>query len=323
MRNQTASLHASAPSSDDARTELARILSSPEFILSDRGRRFLQFIVNETLEGRAAYLKAFTIAQEVFGRDASFDAQNDPCVRIAARQLRSAVERYYLTAGVQDSVLIEIPTGGYVPTMRWRNCSDIERAQAQAQSTSGEMTTASEQEPIEPQKRERPSIRWIVASAVFVALAVVVMASLAEWHHRASIAPVASKDQPKIIVDRFQNAGESGVLEEVLSGLTDDIVVNLAKVKKITVIERGDAAEASEAEASYRLQGTVRLEGNDLRSIARLVRHVDGVVVWSGDYNVDIEGRSMLDVEAEIAGSIATAVAAPFEDDHKLPSEGR
>ena len=114
MRNQTVSVRETTPAPDDVRQQLVRIFSSADFILPDRGRRFLQFVVTETLEERAGYLKAFTIAQAVFARDETFDAQNDPCVRIAARQLRSALERYYLTAGARDPVLITIPSGGHV-----------------------------------------------------------------------------------------------------------------------------------------------------------------------------------------------------------------
>ena len=58
--------------------QLDRILSSRDFDLPQRARRFLQFTIEETLDGRGGYLKAFTIAQVVFGRDASFDAQSDP-----------------------------------------------------------------------------------------------------------------------------------------------------------------------------------------------------------------------------------------------------
>ncbi|MGY3611535.1 hypothetical protein ACWGRJ_47735, partial [Bradyrhizobium sp. Lot11] len=74
----------SIPSHEEVQQQLERILSSPEFRLPERARRFLEFVVTETLAGRRDYLKAFTIAQAVFGRDANFDAQQDPCVRIEA-----------------------------------------------------------------------------------------------------------------------------------------------------------------------------------------------------------------------------------------------
>ena len=83
---------------------------------SDRLKSFLRFVVEETLAGRADRLKAYTIALEVLGRDESFDPQNDPVVRMEAGKLRRRLERYYLGAGRDDPVRIEIPKGGYAPT---------------------------------------------------------------------------------------------------------------------------------------------------------------------------------------------------------------
>ena len=44
------------------RTHLERIIQSPRFNASEKQKRFLKFIVEETLQGRAAQLKAYTVA---------------------------------------------------------------------------------------------------------------------------------------------------------------------------------------------------------------------------------------------------------------------
>src|SRR5205085_2704440 len=62
-----------APSIDEARGELTAILQSPGFAGSKQRSRFLSYIVERTLEGRANELKELTIALEVFGRPPSFD----------------------------------------------------------------------------------------------------------------------------------------------------------------------------------------------------------------------------------------------------------
>ena len=98
------------------REALERILASPGFDASARNRRFLEYVVEETLAGRADRLKGLTIAIDVFGRDATFDPQHDPVVRIEAAKLRRRLKRYYLTAGQQDPVRIDVPKGTYVPT---------------------------------------------------------------------------------------------------------------------------------------------------------------------------------------------------------------
>ncbi|MBY8916860.1 hypothetical protein KVG22_09690 [Nitratireductor sp. R6] len=97
------------------------LLQSPDFRASDRNRRFLRFVVEETLAGRADRIKAFTIAVDVFGRDASFDATVDPIVRIAAGQLRKSLRDYYAGPGKADPVHISIPLGAYVPVFERRS----------------------------------------------------------------------------------------------------------------------------------------------------------------------------------------------------------
>jgi TolB-like protein len=97
------------------RSQLRRILASPGFDASKRNRLFLEYVVEETLEGRADRVKAYAIATSVFGRDAGFDPQLDSIVRIEAGRLRRSLERYYLTAGARDPIRIVIPKGSYVP----------------------------------------------------------------------------------------------------------------------------------------------------------------------------------------------------------------
>src|SRR5262249_42785648 len=102
--------------SDLVRAQLRRIVGCQEFDASERNRRFLQYVVEETLAGRTERIKAYSIATSVFGRDASFDPQTDPIIRIEASRLRRSLERYYLTAGKDDPIRIEIPKGSYIPT---------------------------------------------------------------------------------------------------------------------------------------------------------------------------------------------------------------
>src|SRR5690349_3008027 len=66
------------------REALGRILASANFLASERNKRFLSFVVEETLSGRSDRIKAYTIAVDVFNRDESFDAVADPLIRIEA-----------------------------------------------------------------------------------------------------------------------------------------------------------------------------------------------------------------------------------------------
>jgi TolB-like protein len=115
---------------DEVRLELDRILSSPQFDASERNRRFLDYVVEETLSDRGDRIKAYTIATLVFGRDESFDPALDPVVRMEARRLRRSLERFYLVEGDPGPVRITLPKGGYVPKFQssalLRSASDEE-----------------------------------------------------------------------------------------------------------------------------------------------------------------------------------------------------
>lgn len=110
--------------------QLDRILASPDFLGTRFQREFLQFVVSETLAGRADKIKGYTVATRVFGRKPDFDAKSDPIVSIQANALRRALERYYLLEGKADPVVIVIPKGTYVPTFRERTGREPERSGA-------------------------------------------------------------------------------------------------------------------------------------------------------------------------------------------------
>jgi adenylate cyclase len=101
---------------DEIRAQLQRIVSCPQFDASERNRHFLEYVVEETLGGRADRIKAYTIATSVFGRGDGFDPQQDAIVRIEAGRMRRSLDHYYLTTGVDDPIRITIPVGSYVPS---------------------------------------------------------------------------------------------------------------------------------------------------------------------------------------------------------------
>ena len=55
-----------APDEASIRRELERVLKSPGFARNERMSRFLQFVVDRTLEGRGAELKETVIGAEIF-----------------------------------------------------------------------------------------------------------------------------------------------------------------------------------------------------------------------------------------------------------------
>jgi Tol biopolymer transport system component len=106
---------ASDPDSAAVRQELERIVASPVFEDSERLVRFLSFVVEETLGGRAGALKESVIGVEVFGRSAGYDPKADPIVRVQARRLRAKLELWYQAGGQTSTLRITLPKGGYAP----------------------------------------------------------------------------------------------------------------------------------------------------------------------------------------------------------------
>jgi adenylate cyclase len=104
------------PTADEVRVQLETVLSSSDFDASERNHAFLRYVVEETIAGNSHLIKGYSVAQSVFKRDVEFDPQLDPVVRIEASRLRRSLERYYLKAGQDDPIRIDLPKGGYVPS---------------------------------------------------------------------------------------------------------------------------------------------------------------------------------------------------------------
>ena len=77
------------------RAQLGSILGSEAFVRSRRMQRFLEFIVEETLAGRADNWGEYGIGAAVFDRGPDFVPALDPIVRNDARRLRLKLLEYY------------------------------------------------------------------------------------------------------------------------------------------------------------------------------------------------------------------------------------
>src|SRR5260370_15721094 len=89
--------------------ELEKILASPQCARADSLSQFLRFIVEQTGQGKADQLKESLIGVTVYGRRADYDPKADPTVRVEAAKLRKRLEEYYLDAGKDDPVRIDLP----------------------------------------------------------------------------------------------------------------------------------------------------------------------------------------------------------------------
>ena len=82
-------------SAEAVREELEKILASGPFRNAERVSRFLRFVVERSIDGRADEIKEYSIASEVYDSSATYDSRSDSLVRVEGRRLRSKLHDYY------------------------------------------------------------------------------------------------------------------------------------------------------------------------------------------------------------------------------------
>lgn len=153
---------------------LQRVLAGDEFRTSKRCQEFLQYIVENTLNGRADQLKERTIGMELFGKPAAYEPSDDATVRVKAREVRKRLSVYYATQGRGDPVHIVMHAGTYVPTFH------------PALELSGKaMEDTPEDAAALPAGASR---KWIAGLGLVLLFMAVVVAIFYPWHRPAAIA---------------------------------------------------------------------------------------------------------------------------------------
>jgi TolB-like protein len=309
------------PPADEIRNQLERVIASAEFSVPARAIAFLRYVVEETLAGRAARLKGYSIAIEVFDRSEGF-TQDDPVVRIEAGRLRRALERYFLLSGQTDPIRIEIPKGAYVPVFTWIVSNPADQPQA-------------EPTPAEPgsvwQVLQRARFSWERAHwLATAALALLVgLTSLAYWTTSRTVSQAAVMSSPRtadpegptLMVAPFADLGEGPESRIYALGITEELLSVLPRFKELTVFGREtsetlspqvDAAHVQQLGASHLLAGGVQISGKRVRITARLTETKNGAILWSQTYNNDLGSRDLFAIQSDVAAQVATVVGQPY-----------
>jgi hypothetical protein len=98
--------------------ELEAIVNSVYFRSSKRYPGFLRYVVQEQLFGRGHELKERTIGIELYGREATYDTNEDPIVRVAAAEVRKRLANYYAEPANARRLKIYLLSGSYVPSFQ-------------------------------------------------------------------------------------------------------------------------------------------------------------------------------------------------------------
>ncbi len=272
-----------APHEVAVRQELERILRSPGFARNERLSRFLQFVVERSLEGRGAEIKETVIATEVFGRPTDYNPKQDAIVRTEAGRLRSRLGEYYLAEGASGPLVIDLPRGGYVPTFR----------PSQADSEAA----------VPPAPRRFP-----LRLAAAIAGAVLLVGSigwLVLWHKT----PIA------VAVLPIENLNHDPANDYLSDGLTDELIRTLSAFDGLAVRSRTSSfalkgkprnirESGKDLAVEYIVEGSVLRAGDVLRINAQLIRVRDDFSLWSGRFERNVS--DILTVQDGIARAIAS-----------------
>lgn len=142
------------------REQLNRLLVHPLFANSKRYPALLAYAVEQTLLGHAAELKERSIGVEVFSKTPTYDTNADPVVRITAGEVRKRLTQYYYDAAHRGELVIELPTGTYVPLFR-----EPERPPEPAHVELAAEGALAESAPAAPGPGRLWRMRWILGAA--------------------------------------------------------------------------------------------------------------------------------------------------------------
>jgi adenylate cyclase len=321
---------------------LDRVISSREIVNSERKKRFLKFIVQETLAGNADRIKAYTIAVDVFNRDPSFDPVSDPVVRIEAGRLRRCLEHYYLTEGAMDRLRITIPKGSYVPQFIMREVAapSILRALEDDKSVTTErlsgivpaeaavgqapVAATFSYQPASPLRvllLKRPRFLAGICSLLAVLGIALVGTTLFQQYQVSGNGRTISEQVPTLMVLPFENDSSDPAQNIFAKGITEEVIGALILFKNILVLGADTSFQfrtetalrdaVSSAHIDYVLKGSIdRMESQTQVNVA-LLRALDHQYLWSGSFRKEFTSRNLLDLRRDIATQVALILVQP------------
>jgi TolB-like protein/Tfp pilus assembly protein PilF len=312
------------------RTQLQRILACKDFDASDRNRRFLGHVVEETLAGRTQQIKAYSIATLVFGREPSFDPQSDPIIRIEASRLRRSLERYYLTAGKHDEIRIDVPKGSYIPTFvaaaeaaQPAAASAASHIDAEEQSSLPSTAGATVAPPSDAAFRSR---RLLPPLGIVGALMLAGIAVIWNGGYLSPAVPhpaqAVSARGPAILVMPFDNDGMDTEFAGLIRGFTREVIVGLNQFDGMFVygpatsfeLGTGNGANTSvpEVKPDFILSGGVTIADNRFLVTVSLIEAPTGRSIWSDKYQSELTHGDIFQARGQIADRVAQAIGQPY-----------
>lgn len=115
MSKQVHESMAGTISGAEVREQLKRVLLSRHFVKAKKKSRFLEFMCEQAIAGKACEVNEYTLGSDIYERGPDFNSHEDSIVRVQAHEIRKALVAYYEEQGLHDRLRIDLPAGGYVP----------------------------------------------------------------------------------------------------------------------------------------------------------------------------------------------------------------
>ena len=295
-----------------SRAELAleKVLGSETFSDMPRLKRFLEYVVTETIAGRGDRLKGVVIACDVFDKTDPDEAQSTTIVRVEAGRLRRRLNDYYQHEGKNESPRIRIPKGGYVVVFE-----EVAKGSVPSVKTG--------------KSRNRFTVRnSALVLVLFISLIAIWNRYISNSEGQAAIpatAPVVSK--PIIAVLPFRNMVSNDQDGSIAYGLTEDIITDLGGLITLEVISmtsvlpfRGLDIDPPDISAKlgvhYVLKGSVRGTPPDLRVTAQLYDAVNGVQLWAKRFDRQMSNELVL--QNELAHQVVDSLSIHLQGDENF-----
>lgn len=287
--------------------------------------QFLRFVVENSLSGKDP-AKEILIGVEVFSRAPNYDPGVDPIVRVEARRLRDKLTQYYQCKGAEDSVVIGLPKGGYMPVFEIRAAAPPEPLTEIGDSGRGPCVVPT------PIANPRRLFRASGLAATLLGLAallfwnghtIVRSANIAERELGSGLSPAGadigtlSRPIASIAILPLANFSGDPGQDYLAGGMTDELITRLTKIASLRVISQTSAMQykgshkalpeiAKELGVDAIVEGSVTQSRRRLRVTAQLIDGKAGRYLWAQDY--ERSTGDILAVESEVARTIASQI---------------
>lgn len=312
----------------EAMRQAERITASEVFAKAKRSQRLLRYLVDAAVAEPPRAVKEYTLATEVFDRDASYDPAIDATVRVEAGRLRSRLREYYGQEGKDDALLIELPRGAYRLSLTSR--ADLmklpaERLMASPVAASEPVKSLDVASSLDPgalhARPEAPDPSTAAASTNLIAprhgmtakgwlltlLSFGCVLGFAGWR-MARFTPSESLVR-SVAVLPLKNLSGDPAQDYFADGTTDELITELARVPGLRVVSWNSVIQEKDTKKSLKtisgelradllVEGSIFRSGDTVRINAQLIDTKNDGHLWANSFEGPINGIMALESRA-------------------------